>query len=95
MGSAGTLAMLERTARFFLVLALLAAPLSGCAYMTTSGRQQLAYQRYVKKFSGRKAKVVKKYKKVKMPRIPGPSENRINTDVVDAPQSVTAGAPGN
>ena len=87
--------MLERILRLFLLCALASAPLSGCAYMSQNGRQQLAYQRYVKKFSGRRTKQQKKIKPPKMPRLPGPSDNRVNTEVNESPQSVTSGESQN
>ena len=84
--------MLERILRYFLIVALIAAPLSGCAYMSKNGRQQLAYQRYVKKFSGKKMKLKKKIKAPRMPLTPGPSENKVHTEVSgDSPQSVRSG----
>jgi hypothetical protein len=83
--------MLERTLRSFLVIALAAALLPGCSYMTKSGRQQMAYQRYIKKCSGRQTKLNKKIKAPRMPRTPGPSDNHVNTETGDSPQSVTSG----
>lgn len=83
--------MLEQLLKYLLLFALATAPLSGCAYMTKNGRQQMAYQRYVKKQSGKRMKMQKKIKPVRMPLTPGPSEHKINTEVTDSPQSVTAG----
>ena len=83
--------MLGRTLRLFLLSAIAVAPLSGCAYATKSGRQQMAYQRYVKKFSGKKMKQQKKIKAPRMPRLPGPSDYHTNTEVNESPQSVTSG----
>ena len=83
--------MLERIAKYLLIAALASAPLSGCAYMSTNGRNQLAYQRYVRKHSGKKMKMQKKMKPLHMPLTPGPSDNHINTEVIDSPQSVTSG----
>ena len=83
--------MLERLPKYLLLLAVLTAPLSCCSYMTKSGRQQMAYQRYVSKQSGKRAKMQKKMKPLKMPLTPGPSEHKINAEVTDGPQSVTAG----
>ena len=83
--------MLERTLPYFLGLAVAVAPLSGCSYMSQSGRQQMAYQRYIKKCSGRQVKLNKKIKAPRMPRTPGPSENRVNTGTIESPQSVTSG----
>jgi hypothetical protein len=85
--------MVERILRCFLLIAFAIAPLSGCAYMSKNGRQQMAYQRYVKKFSGRQVKQKKKIKAPRMPLTPEPSQNKVNTEVTDssAPQSVTSG----
>jgi len=80
--------MLERTFSYLLIATFVVAPMSGCGYMTQNGRQQMAYQRYVKKCSGRQMKQQKKYKKVHMPLTPGPSEDQITTQVGDSPQSV-------
>jgi hypothetical protein len=84
-------AMLERILRLLLLVAVAVTPLSGCAYMTQSGRQQMAYQRYVKKFSGKRTKLQKKIKAPRIPRVPGPSQNKVNTEVSESPQSVTSG----
>jgi hypothetical protein len=51
----------------------------------------MAYQRYIKKCSGRQAKINRKIKAPRMPRTPGPSENRVNTETSESPQSVTSG----
>jgi len=85
--------MLERTLSYFLFLALIAAPLTGCGYLTQSGRQQMAYQRYVKKMSGRSIKQKKKFKAPKMPLTPEPSDNKVSSEVLQesGPQSVHSG----
>jgi len=85
--------MLERTLRYFLLLALIAAPLTGCGYMSKNGRQQMAYQRYVKKMSGRSVKQKKKFKPVHIPLTPEPSDHHVSTEVTNAPgpQSVHSG----
>lgn len=85
--------MLERALKYLLMAAIAAGPLAGCSYMTQSGRQQMAYQRYVRKFSKKKVKMQKKVKPAKMPMTPGPSANKISTQVSEAPgpQSVSSG----
>ena len=85
--------MLERTLRYLLLVALIAATLTGCGYLTQNGRQQMAYQRYVKKMSGRSIKQKKKFKAPKMPLTPEPSENKVDTQVIQesGPQSVHSG----
>jgi uncharacterized lipoprotein len=85
--------MLERIATFLLLLTFALAPLSGCAYMSKSGRQQMAYQRYIKKCSGRQMKVKKKIKGPKMPPTPGLSDNHVTTEVSETPQSVSSNEP--
>jgi uncharacterized lipoprotein len=87
--------MVERILKYLLLVALAVAPLSGCAYMSKSGRQQLAYQRYVKKYSGKRTKLQKKIKAPRIPRTPGPSNNKVNSEVSESPQSVTSGGSGN
>jgi hypothetical protein len=85
--------MLERIPTLLLFVTFALAPLSGCAYMSKSGRQQMAYQRYIKKCSGRQMKVQKKMKGPKMPPTPGPSDYHVTTGVSETPQSVSSGEP--
>ena len=84
-------AMLGRILKYLVLAAIAAAPLSGCAYMSKNGRQQMAYQRYIRKQSGRKIKIQKKIKAPKMPRTPDLSPNKVNTEVIETPQSVRSG----
>ena len=84
--------MLERILKYLLVFLVAIAPLSGCAYMSKNGRQQLAYQRYIKKCGGKRMKVQKKIKAPRIPRTPEPSGNKINTEVSESPQSVRSGS---
>ena len=83
--------MLGRLLKYFLFAAIAATPFSGCSYMTTNGRQQMAYQRYVRKQSGRKMKIQKKIKSPKMPKTPGPSDNKVDVEKIETPQSVRSG----
>jgi uncharacterized lipoprotein len=83
--------MLEPFLKYILLVALAAAPLSGCAYMSKSGRQQMAYQRYIRKSSGNRMKVQKKMKAPKIPRVAPPSKNKVNTEVNESPESVRSG----
>jgi len=85
--------MLERISAGLLVLTFAVAPLSGCSYMSATGRQQMAYQRYIKKCSGRQMKVKKKMKGPKMPATPGPSDNHVTTEVTQTPQSMNSSEP--
>ena len=83
--------MLGQSIKYFLVGAIAAWTVSGCSYMTHNGRQQMAYQRYIRKQSGQKMKIAKKVKSPKMPKTPPPTENRPVADVIQTPQSVTSG----
>jgi uncharacterized lipoprotein len=87
--------MLERTLKYLVIAAVAAAPLTSCSYLSSSGRQQMAYQRYVRKMSGKKMKLKNKIKAPKVPKNPGPSENNIKSDVTDSPQSVRSSESGN
>jgi hypothetical protein len=80
--------MLEHSLKYFLLAAIASGTLSGCSYMTHSGRQQMAYQRYIRKQSGHKMKIAKKVKSPKMPKTPAPTENRPTAAVIEGPQSV-------
>src|SRR6266550_5975945 len=84
-------AMLGPVLKYFVLVAIAATSLSSCSYMTQSGRQQMAYQRYVRKMSGRQTKIKKKIKAPKMPRTPDLSPNKTNTEVIGTPQSVRSG----
>lgn len=87
--------MLERLSRRVCAIPihgalLLCVALSGCSYATARGRQQLAYARYVKKFSHNKLKQQTKFKKVKMPA-PPESKTNVNATVGAGPQSMSSG----
>jgi len=68
--------------------------LPGCAHFTKSGRTQLAYQRYVRKWSHKRDR---QRVKMKTPRRPipayAPSDYEIRARASDAssPQSITSG----
>ncbi len=75
----------------FLFIALLALADGGCSYLTTSGRRQAAYARYVRHSSYTRVKMQKKFSS--SPKIQPPqmaSEPTIATS--SGPQSVTASA---
>jgi hypothetical protein len=65
------------------------ALLSGCSYASTRGRQQMAYARYVKKFSHKRVKQQTKFKKWKMPFTPQSQQN-VNTSVGGGPESASS-----
>ncbi len=81
--------MLERVSKFLLVIVLGSSMLSGCSHMTTQGRQQLAYARYVKKFSHNRVRQKNKFKKVKMPKPTIESHSSPSANTSDSPQSAT------
>ena len=82
--------MLERILRAAAVILISCLVFSGCSHFTKSGRQQLAYARYVKKCSHNRVRQQTKFKKVLMPKVPDPSDNKVKTEIVESPQSVTA-----
>jgi hypothetical protein len=63
--------------------------------MTAHGRQQMAYQHYVKKCSGREMKIKKKVKAPPMPHSSGPSKDKVDAETVESPESVTSGESKN
>jgi hypothetical protein len=68
--------------------------LTGCSMLTTSGRQQRAYARYVEKSSLGRVKQQKRmgYRKVTMP-VMQPTEPTITAEA-SGPQSVSSGDGG-
>lgn len=88
--------MLDRIWKVFAVGLIGCLILPGCAYMSKSGRQQMAYQRYVKKSIHRRNKGKMKITKEQR-RIPDyePSKYKVSAGVENAPESVTSGgSPG-
>jgi hypothetical protein len=81
--------MLGRILRWCAIIAMACYLLPGCAYFSKSGRRQMAYERYVRKYSGQRAKRQAKYKKVRNPRPPDPSAYKVNAGVSESPQSVS------
>ena len=82
--------MLERILKFSAILLVGCFLLPGCAHFTKSGRQQLAYERYVKKCMHRRNRQRVKIAKQQQ-QIPDykPSKYEVKSGVVDSPQSVT------
>jgi hypothetical protein len=82
--------MLERIVRFTVAILLISMALPACSMLTARGRQQLAYERYVRKCSHRRDK---QRAKMKTPRIPTlePSQPKETTEVGGSPESVTSG----
>jgi hypothetical protein len=81
--------MLERFAKLLALIFIAVTLLDGCAYFSKSGRQQLAYEKYVRKCSKNRDR---QRAKMKAPRIPKfePSEPKETTQLGGSPQSVTS-----
>jgi len=71
----------------FLVLAF---SLPGCSLLTKNGRQQWAYERYVRKSSITRARSSPKVKFRMADSQLRPSSPQVRTNVLETPQSVTA-----
>ena len=71
---------------------LLIAALSGCSGMTKEGRQQHAYEKYVRNSSQMRYKRAQKFRMAKtdVPLRQVPSEPKINATVSEAPEAATA-----
>jgi len=82
--------MLEQTLRLLMVVLIGCFAFPGCAHFTKSGRQQLAYQKYVRKQSGMRSR---QQAKMKTPRVPSfqTSPSKVTAGANDSPQSVTSG----
>jgi hypothetical protein len=82
--------MLERILRLTAALLLISFALPGCSMLTARGRQQRAYEHYVRKMSHRRDRL---QAKMRAPRIPkfAPSEPRETTEIGGSPESFTSG----
>jgi hypothetical protein len=82
--------MLERAAKLLALGLTIAMLFDGCAYFSKTGRQQMAYERYVRKCSKQRDRFRAKTK-MKAPKIPKyePSEPTETTQL-GSPQSVTS-----
>jgi hypothetical protein len=87
--------MLEQIARRAAVILIGCLILPSCAHFTQSGRQQLAYARYVRKQSGIRQRQQVKFKKTRMPKLPPADQNkdRVNAESSESPQSVSTRPP--
>jgi len=75
---------------------LLVAALSGCSMMTKEGRQQHAYEKYVRNSSKMRYKRALKFHMAKtdIPLRQAPSEPKVNTTVSASPEAApTSDAP--
>jgi hypothetical protein len=81
--------MLERAAQVLAFLFITTTLFGGCAHFSKSGRQQLAYEKYVRKCSKNRDR---QRAKMKAPKIPTfePSEPKETTQLSGSPQSVTS-----
>jgi hypothetical protein len=84
--------MLERAAKLLVVILTIVTLFDGCAYFSKNGRQQMAYERYIRKCSNNRSRLQAKMK-TKAPRIPKyePSEPKETTQLGGSPESVTSG----
>jgi uncharacterized C2H2 Zn-finger protein len=86
--------MVERILRVSALLLIGCFLLPGCGYMTKSGRQQMAYQRYVNKSIHRRNKGRQKITKAQQ-RVPDfqPTKYEVHSGLVGSPESVTTEPP--
>jgi hypothetical protein len=87
--------MLEQIAKRAALILLACFLLPSCSHFTHSGRQQLAYAKYVRKQSGIRQRQQVKFKTPSMPKPQEPSPDHTTTGIGDSPQSVTSGESQN
>jgi hypothetical protein len=87
--------MLEQIAKRAALILLACFLLPSCSHFTQSGRQQLAYAKYVRKQSGIRKHQQVKFKTPRMPKAPELSPDHVATGVSESPQSVTSGESQN
>jgi len=92
--------MLERRLGLVAFMCAAICLLPACAHFTTSGRQQLAYAKYVRKQSHNRVKMTTKYKKIKVPKgasaepkISGTSESPLSVNSSEARPGQSAATP--
>jgi hypothetical protein len=90
MSSAFRKRMLERIVRLSVAILLLSMALPACSMLTTRGRQERAYERYVQKSSHRRDRQRAKMKTSRMPALP-PSQDKVTTEAGNSPEPVTSG----
>jgi hypothetical protein len=81
--------MLERRLGLVVFACAVIGLLPGCMHFTSSGRQQLAYAKYVRKQSHNQVKVATKFKKIRIPSANSSAEPKIS-GTSDGPQSVSS-----
>jgi hypothetical protein len=80
--------MLGRSVKVVAFAFIAVTVLDSCAYFSKSGRQQLAYERYVRKCSKLRDRRAAKMKAPKIPTFE-PSEPKQTTQLGGSPESVT------
>jgi hypothetical protein len=80
--------MLEKIAKHAALILLACFLLPSCSHFTQSGRQQLAYAKYVRKQSGIRQHQQAKFKKPRVPKAPANSPDQVATGVGESPQAV-------
>jgi hypothetical protein len=80
--------MLERRLGLVAIMCAGICLLPACAHFTSSGRQQLAYAKYVRKQSHNRVKMTTKYKKMSVPK--GSSAEPKISGTTESPQSVNS-----
>jgi len=83
--------MLERSIKVAAVLFVAATMLDGCAYFSKSGRQQLAYEKYVRKCSKLRDRRAAKMRPASVPTAEVSAPREV-TQVGAAPESVASSA---
>jgi hypothetical protein len=83
--------VLERIVRLTAAVLLVSTSLPGCSMLTSRGRQERAYEHYVRKCSRQRDRL--QAKMLKAQRIPtfAPSEPKVTTQLSGSPESVTPG----
>jgi hypothetical protein len=87
--------VLEQTIRRLSVALIVCLLLPSCAHFTSSGRQQLAYAKYVRKQSRNRVQQQTKFKKTRVPAAPNSSDPKITAGASESPESVTSGESTN
>lgn len=81
--------MVERFSKLLACAVIAATLLDGCAYFSKSGRQQMAYEKYVRKCSKTRDR---QWRKMKAPRMPAleSSEPKETKQLSGSPESVSS-----
>jgi hypothetical protein len=82
--------MLERTVRLTVAVLLVFTSLPGCSMLTARGRQERAYERYVRKCSRQRDRLQAKMLKAQPIPTLTPSEPKLTTELGGSPEPVTS-----